>query len=257
MSRSIKIALLILSSLLIIALGWWRYWNAEKAKSTHFGISFDRSESTRIGCDCIAYLARRAMSAPEITRQSTLTVLASGNQATANEPVPVTQYQLPILRKVMDGRASIHKRQIEIINDLNVRCKNVPHSDRSPILFTVMRSLENLRKQGCDSHSACTLFVVSDGEELVDQNLKQAIRGRGQPGKGATLLENAGIRIIFVGVAETNGLMKSADHSARQFTQARDQERAWRLQDAWRARFTQPDLVRFEPFCATADEISK
>lgn len=257
MNRILKITLLVFCCLAMIAVGRWRYQTAEKAKSAHFGIAFDRSESTRSGCDCIARLARRVMSSPGITPQSTLTVLAIGNQATANEPVAVAQYQLPVLRKVIDGRESVNSRQAEILNDLTARCEKVATSDRSPILFTVMRGLEGLHNQGCGSGSACTLFVVSDGEELVDQSLKQAINGQKQQGKDAPPLDNADIRIIFVGVAETNGLMKSADHGARQFTRPRDLERARRLQEAWRARFTQPDLVRFEPYCTSVEELSK
>lgn len=62
-------------------------------------------------------------------------------------------------------------------------------------------------------------------------------------------LDNEGIMVTFCGFAETVGLF--VDPSGREIrrTVARDPHRDDRLQAVWRALFTRPELVSFQPYC--------
>lgn len=251
MTRSVKIIVSILVSFLAITLLWWRY--ESYSKTAHFVAAYDRSDSKSKDCPCMRSVAERAMATAGITNQSTFTVLATGDEATANEPVLIAQYQLPISRHLTEDPNAVNQHQVEILSDLATKCDQTAPTHRSPILLTISRSIEVLHTKGCDKDSRCVLYVISDGEELVDKSLKQVINGQTNNAQSAQQLNNEGIRIIFVGIAETKGSMQGKN----QFTRVRDPQRARHLQDAWRAQFSAPDLVSFEPFCQSSNTISK
>ena len=248
MNTKLKIAVVALACALLIAFGWWRYSIAGKVVQT--AIVFDISRSERNRCSCLTALAERALGAPGISVASTLTVFRTGDRATANEPLLLAQYQMPAHRKITEGKQITNQRREEILQDLKARCEKLTPTDRSPVFYAVKRTTEHLQSLGCGNGSACLLYVLSDGEELTEPGIKEALAGRKLGAALPATIPNEGVHILFIGLAQTLGIEPGLGKYARQLTKDRDPQRADRLQEVWTERFTVKSLVSFEPFCA-------
>lgn len=228
----------------------WRVHAVRTQDAPHFEIVEDPSLSHEQGCASLLGLAEQALHAEGVSRNSTLTVLVLGDQATANEPWRLGTYAIPMTRKVLEGRTANRRRRQDVLHDIGNRCQAVRPTNISPIFLGVKQAMADLRAQGCSATSHCELFVDSDLEENVETSIKKSINNHGG---GTRILpspiNNAGINVAFCGLAVTAG--RIVDPSGREIRKAspRNSRRDHRLRQTWLSLFTKPEAVRFEPYC--------
>lgn len=211
----------------------------------------DTSRSAGEHCDCLNTVTLRVLRQSSTTKGATFSVMRTGDEASALEPVLVAEYTLPATRQVIERNQTIEAARARLLQDLRERCQQFKATNRSPIFKAVTRGVAHLRAKGCGPGSDCVLYVASDLEELTEKRIRQAMKSA-TPLERTALpapLDNAGIRIVFLGVAQTIGTGATTSHQPQQFTPARSPEQIRRVEEVWRRLFTQPALVSFEPFC--------
>lgn len=250
MNDKLKILLIAPAVICLTAFVWWRYDAAKNKHTAHGVIIRDRSGSSLNGCDCTASLADRLIALPGMGERSTLTILATGNQASMYEPVFVAKHELPQNRSVIEGRADYVQKTKKIVADVRAECERITPTEVSPVFFAIKRGIEQLRSAGCGSGANCFLFIQSDGEETIHAEIKKALSSSAR-GEGASpaQIDNDHIRVVFSGVAEIAATSKSAGRKAETAAKARDPRRADRLRRVWTGMFTRPELISFEPYC--------
>lgn len=254
MSSIVKITLALLASAAALAAGIYHYKTSATVQTVHAVIARDRSDSVLSDCGCTEALLKKALAAPNMTKASTVTVVASGDESTADEPVLVGSFNVPTTRRVIEGRDATHRKQETLLADLKTKCEALPVTKRSPIVLLIRRGVERLRQLGCNSATpGCAVWVQTDGEETAEAQLKQLLDGSrpNRQGGAMPMIDNTGIDIVFYGLSQTVGEREMADGRRRQFTHERDSRRAERIGNGWLSVFTDPGRVRFEPFCPT------
>jgi hypothetical protein len=195
-------------------------------------------------------LAKRALESPHVSEGSTLSVTITGDETTANEPLLLARYKIPVSRRVLDGRSTTARQVEEKLADLNVKCGKVAQTKKSPIFLAVKRAVEELRSTGCNAHSHCAVYVETDLEESADTQIRAALNSVTQAKQVLPApINNEGIDVVIYGIAETNGLKNDETGKTRSFTRVRDSKRVDRLREVWSGLFTNPELVIFEPHC--------
>jgi hypothetical protein len=235
----------------------WRVHAVKTQVTPHFEIVEDFSLSHARGCDSLVGLAERVLNTQSVTRNSTLTVLAVGDQTTADEPWRLARYSIPRDDKVLEGRTEKLRRQQDLLRDLRNRCRAARRTTISPIFLGVKQAIADLRAQGCSGTSHCELFVDSDLEENVETSIKKSLNN--PSGGTRTLpppLNNDGIDVTFCGLAVTAG--RIVDPSGREIRKVhpRDPGRDDRLRQIWRSLFSRREAVRFEPYCPTPSDLA-
>jgi hypothetical protein len=244
-----KIAAYVLIAVGTIGFGFWRWEVVGRARPAHCALVWDRSESMAIGSESVAASARHALQSPYLGKGSRLTVIATGDASSASEPIVVASYDVPVNRRVLEGRGAALDRREELLDDLKKKCEAVPRTKSSPIYLAVKRAIEELKAEGCDSNSNCVARVQTDLEENVNLQIKNALDGR--TGAGGSLpapIDNEGIDVVISGIAETVGTSKGSDGVVRRLTNDRDQQRSDRIIEVWRKLFTSPARVTFQPY---------
>ncbi|MDA2937070.1 hypothetical protein MYX75_02250 [Acidobacteria bacterium AH-259-A15] len=226
----------------------WRYRASQDGPIVQSVEIVDRSLSVTNLPAAVVALGRRAFDLPGMRRGSTLTVMATGDEATANEPLLVARYEVPISRRALEDKRAEEVRKEDVLTDLAARWNKLGRTERSPIFLAVKRGVEQLRSSGCTPQSACYLFIKTDGEELLEPGIKNALRGS-EKGPLPEPIGNEGVKIVFCGLSETTGSTTKGDKKL-QYTQVRDAKYVDRLRKVWSALFTNPDLVSFEPYCS-------
>src|SRR6185503_15550411 len=95
-----------------------------------------------------------------------VTVIASGSDASADEPTLVNTYNVPSTRKVVEGSKATQRKQESLLADLSAKCESLPATKRSPIALLVRRGLERLQHGGCGPQlPGCELTLQTDAEE--------------------------------------------------------------------------------------------
>src|SRR6185503_9092989 len=145
-----KVVVVLVLSVGIFGLGFWRWKAAGKTRPAHCVVVFDRSKSIASGWECTVQLARYALNSPYLGRNSTLTVTATGDASTANEPIFVASYEVPVLRRVLEGRNTTASKREELLADLKAKCELPCRTKTSPIYLAIKRAVEQLRAAGCD-----------------------------------------------------------------------------------------------------------
>ncbi len=228
------VALWIIASAAVLAFGLWRYRKPPLLRA-EVVLVYDRSDSMPQDCDSVVALGQRALSLPSVRENSTLTFFATGDQSTHFEPVLVASYSLPVTRLVTEGNKRLADRQQAFLEDLRKRCAALPPTAVSPIVQAINRALAHLTSLG-DEKSVRYLIVRSDLEETTDAAVKRALaQGASAPTRAPTL-DNAGVNIVLCGSAELTG--PDYRHSSE------------RIKEVWTGLFTQPDQLRFEPYCS-------
>ncbi len=211
----------------------------------------DRSDSVFSDCTCTTALARHALRERGLAKGSMLTIIATGDQATADEPVLVADYNVPSTRTAIEGRNATARKQQELLTDLQTKCEQLPMTNRSPIVLSAKRAVERLRAAGCQTGSGCFVVIQSDGEETSEPTVKQLLAS--QPGSSKTsassLIDNDGIDIVFYGLSDTKGEELTSGGRRQRVTRTRDASGADRLRAVWLSLFTHRERVSFEPFC--------
>ena len=225
----------------------WRYLTFHNLTLSQVVEVLDRSESvTELDRGAQAML-RRSLELSGMRKGSSVTVLATGDATTANEPVLMVRYEVPVSRQALERKAAALACKEEIIGDLAARLKNLRRTRVSPIFIAVKRGVEQLRARGCTPDTPCYLFVKTDGEELADPGIREALRGRASKGKLPALIHNEGIKVIFCGISETAGEVGEGGIK-QSYTQIREAGLD-RVRDVWMRLFASPEAVSFEPFC--------
>jgi hypothetical protein len=232
----------------------WRYQAHGQIKPAHAVEVLDRSDSvTELERGAVSIL-RRALDLPGLNKGSTFIALTTGDASTACEPMLVAEYEAPISKKFIEGKAAEDARKKQMICDLSTRVKSLKRTRVSPIFVAVKRGVEQLRAKGCTPESDCYLFIKTDGEELTESAIKNALRGKANKDKLPAPIENQGIRVVFCGLSETLGELNEGA-GKRSLTQAHDHKRLDRIREVWSSLFTDQEIVSFEPFSGLAEEI--
>lgn len=251
MTMTMKPALLILLGLTTITtFGYWRYSAAAKPHAAaQFALIQDPSDSIQADCSRVVGLAERALAMPDTQEGSTITLLALGSPATANEAQMLGEFQVPVIRRVIEGQRAAAREKQALLSGLQNRCAEVQQTRVSPIFQALKRGVEYLHSVGTPGDSRY-LFVQTDGEETENEQIKKALNGaRGAGRHLPPPIQNAGVRVTFCGLAETVGATVGNDNKISQKTRNRDPARADRLREVWGKVFTNPELVTFEPYC--------
>jgi hypothetical protein len=229
--------------------GWRTYVRANHATS-HFEIVVDASLSHADGCESLVGLAEQSLKANGASQDATLTILVLGDTSTANEPWRMGQYSFPVTNKVIEGKTASTRRQAELFSDIQSKCEAIRRTSVSPIFLGVKQAVADLRAHGCTAASHCRVFVDSDLGENTEISIKEALnRARNTKLALPTPLDNQGIEVSFCGLAVTAGRIVSPSGKEIQRALPRDQGHDDRLQQVWRSLFTQPNLIKFEPYC--------
>jgi hypothetical protein len=226
----------------------WRYHTAGTFNEyVHFGILIDRSLSPDQKACATTFLHERLAQA-NFTSGGTITLLATGDQSTQNEPMLVSSYKLMKSQRVILGKRDNMRQRTKVLNDLEGQLKGLQASEEEPIYLAISRAVERLRKSDERIDSKFYLYVMTDGEESVESKIKRALQARrGEKITLPTPIDNAGIETIFCGLAETgSALSSSKTHGNLKTSEPRDIDQ---LRRVWAGLFTHPELVNFASCC--------
>jgi len=226
----------------------WRIFAAH-VSVVHIVDVHDISRSHFQGCQVFGDLAQDAASTAGLSSESTLTILVTGDKATANEPIKIAQYDSLKSSRAVEGKNAYTKRLHDMLQDVELKCTALKPTDRSPILLAVRQGLAVLHSEGCRRNSQCVLNVDTDGQENADKWLQKALNSpNANQTTALSKLDNDGIRVRFCGTASTAGqLLDAESREVRNIT--RDFGGDERLRLAWTGLFANPGQVLLEPFC--------
>lgn len=226
----------------------WRLLAAQHTSVVHIVDVHDISRSHFQGCGVFEALARDAVQAPGLSSKSTLTILASGNKSTANEPVAIARYDDLKSTRAVEGTNAEAKRLQARLQDIEQKCNTLAPTDRSPIILAIQQGLAVLHSKGCTRQSQCVLNVDTDGQENADRSMHTELDTRNAHHSPALpSLDNDGTDVRFCGLASTAGrlLLESGEvRSVTRHASGDDQ-----LRRVWTGLFTNPNRVHFAPFC--------
>jgi len=252
MNNIVKVTIAILASAVALAVGVHHYKTSARVEPAHMTIARDRSDSILSDCGCTEALMSKALGAPNMGLGSTVTVIASGDETTADEPVLVAAFDVPTTRNVIEGRNGKNRKQEALLPELRTKCEALPVTKRSPIALLIRRGIERLRHSGCGPATiGCAVWVQTDGEETADVQLRKLFDGRRQSKQNAAgpLIDNDGVDIVFYGLSQTIGEREFGSGYRLRLTPERNIRRADILRQGWLAAFNDPSRVKFEPFC--------
>jgi len=213
-------------------------------RPAHVVLLGDRSGSVEKVRESIMGLAEISLSLPGIKKGSHLAIHTTGGVETAMEPNNIAFLSFPQIKKVMEGHNMKARNEVFLKNVEASLVKVSSPSSRTPLYIAVRRATETLRGLGCESDPSslappCHLFIISDCEENVEKLVKRAIRGSSEAKfPDEMIIDNSNIEVHFCGLSYTN------DDSP-----ARDSARITNLENTWKALFSHPENVSFEPFC--------
>ncbi len=249
MKTLVLISVALITTLGAGAAGLYFYYKEGFSAPAPSGVEIrDRSDSVVSDCACTTALARHALRERGLVKGSMLTIVATGDLATADEPLLIADYTVPSTRTAIEGRNATERKQQELLKDLQSKCEQIPKTSRSPIMLAVKRAVERLRASGCRNGSGCFIAIQSDGEESSESTVKQLLTSNKKP-PSFSLIDNAGIDIVFYGLSDTRGEELTTSGHRLTMTRTRDAKRVDRLQAVWLSLFTHPERVSFEPFC--------
>lgn len=222
---------------------WWRLYAVTRgAPPAQAAIVFDSSKSGTVGCAQAGAVAIRLSSAPHYSPKSRVALILLGDRSNGYAGRLAGVFDIPVSTRVMEGKEAQRRRQNELAESVEKACAAAPKADRSPILSAVESAFAHLRSAGCGSGTHCTLFLVTDGEENVNPDLRAALTGSKAALKKTTgRIDNNGISVSICGLAQTRSA--SPERVTRSFTPED------RLRTVWTAVFTAPNLVSTAPYC--------
>ncbi len=106
------VAFVLVSLCAATVFGYWRYKANHVSRSVaQVVILRDASDSIPSGCDRIVNLAERALGMPEVGDGTTITMLSTGEESTANEPRLLGRFQVPQIRRVIEGQLLMERQR--------------------------------------------------------------------------------------------------------------------------------------------------
>lgn len=231
--------------------GYWRYQvGAQGRPVAQFEFIQDPSDSIPTDCGRTVGLVDRALAMSETGEGSSVSLFALGDETTANEPRWLGQFEVPVIRRVIEGQRAATRARQELLANVKSRCAEVKQTRKSPIFEGLKRGVEHLQSVGAAADSRY-LFIQTDGEETENMLIKQALNGSSQAKfRLPSPIRNKGIHVTFCGLAETIGTTTDSDKRLHHKSKQRDDQRADRLREVWAKLFTNPELVSFEPYCS-------
>jgi hypothetical protein len=239
----------------VITFGVWRYDKyRHTAPPLKAALVRDRSDSTLSGCSELAAMGNELLVSLPFGEGSTIAVMVTGDDSTASEPVLLDVLEVPITKRVTEGRSIIAQKQQALLGRIKERCKEAGETKQSPIYLAIRRAVEYLRAQGCDGRTKCKVFVQSDLEELSEKSIKQLLTEptrrdqKTQTPLLPTPIDNVGIDLMICGLSETAG-DSPIEGKKRTLTPKHDAQRADRIRAVWEKLFTDAKRVGFNSFC--------
>lgn len=215
---------------------------------THIVIVSDRSGSAFSGgdsrCDIIVGLASEVMSRSGVDSRSTLTVLATGDAKSGDNPLVVmAPTPIPILHHSLEAPEMVQEARERMLVAVRAACESRGElSKTSPIALSVVLGIQQLRSQGCVPDGRCLLLVQSDLSETQDEAMTSAINHEGSvtphtAGFGSQV-DSRGIEIRLCGLGEGNkySAQNSVEHSQRTIA-------------AWSSLLRSAASLTFQPIC--------
>jgi hypothetical protein len=244
-----------LVSLAVVAFAGWRVYAMKREPVNHFAILEDPSLSYTGRCQATVGSAEHILRGPRVSRGSKLILLVLGDSRTANEPRELGKYDMPISSKVIEGRKANERRQQALLQEISNKCRSIGSTSLSPIFIGVRQAIADLRGEGCTEISHCELWVSSDLEENVEAGIKGRLSRTPRQGPLPAALDNNGIDVTFCGYATTAGqTAHPRGREVRRFT-GRSSARDDRLQGVWTSLLTNPERVRFQPYCPSPSSL--
>jgi len=196
-------------------------------------ILLDRSQSMQSPCVDLPGTVERVLKILSTRPGSTFSVLVSGDVLSANQPVLLFDNLSVATQRVMRNQKRRLQDESDLIQKITAGCNSQPSPARTPIYLDIQQTLAHLHAND-GAFVEKQLFVLSDLHETAEPRLNKALR---QP-VGARVpspapLNNAAINVVICGYAET----RDRRHLA-----------PTRIVEVWTRFFSNPDLVRFEPF---------
>jgi hypothetical protein len=237
-----------LASASTFAFLYWRQ-NACHTVQSYRACLLDRSGSVTQQQRGFEAIIKQGLDEPGIHKGATITAMATGDDSTANEPILIGKYEIPVSNRALEGKQGQSVRLDKVFSELRDKAGRLKPTQSSPIYQGVIRAVESLRANGCTENSNCYLFIKTDGEELIEPNIRQALRGKISKEKFPKPIDNRGIKVLFCGLSETLGNKNEAGVSyALRYASRLDRRR-----DVWTALFSNPEIVSFEPFCKACE----
>lgn len=246
MSYNLKVIAAVLSlfvTIIIVVIARQMFRSANVV--THAAVVIDRSMSVRSDSACTETLIRKALGRANGATAAKLSVITTGDNATADEPLLLAEYTVPTNRMVIEGRGAAARKTDEIIRDLQSKLVGIKRTTSTPIFIAIKGAIEHLRQDGCDTKSRCVLLVQSDLQETEESGLKAALAGF-QTKRLPEPINNQGIAVAMFGISETNG-PESRGQTSRAVD--RDAQTEDRIRSVWTRLFTDKNSVTFDGLC--------
>ena len=197
-------------------------------------IVIDSSTSLRSACSSTVGIAEKLLSRTLEYAGAALqiTLIVTGDTKTGHEPQLAQELSFASTGRVIEGRRRLEEEKTKFLQTIQQKCEATRSTEESPIFVSVRRAVEDMRTKG-----GTELYIITDLEENIDQQIKQALRQR----VGAKSLLPAKIQsqsfttITFCGYAEVNGHLPRNTFTGD------------RLREVWSELFT--SSVDFAPFC--------
>jgi hypothetical protein len=168
------------------------------------------------------------------------TVLVTGTEETAYEPVRIFSTPIPARRALMEGKSKTQKQIRELREVLQKELARWDSSAPvSPIMRAFARGVEELRGSGCDTGANCNLVIRSDGLDNVDDYFTRSIaKGRSSPKWAPQKIDLRGINSVWCGTAELSRNNAPTKGIKPEF-----------VLSLIKAYLKNPDELVFQPFC--------
>lgn len=250
----------ILTPVIIFAILAFFAWRSVASIHTpavkHTVIVLDFSKSVQGRCDSLAGILVQLVNSPDLKAGESVTVFASGDSKTANEPrLLAAQSEIPIQRRVIEGSKAVLRERQGLVESWREKCTQTAETEVTAIYLAVARGLETLRVKGCGAAAPCQLWVITDAEENMEPSLTQILsaKPKTKPSVPSSKLDNAGITVNFCGLSETLGVDNDTGTKSRKtkrrLTPDRASARTEQLRAAWQSAFSDNTSVVFSPFC--------
>ncbi len=229
-----RYAIPVATSVAVLLFGGFVWWRHEEVKDApppaHIAVVVDASDSMRTGCADDLEAIRGAMGSRGIKRNSTLTLIRTGDASTKEEPQFVFAERIPLLNSndPFGGQRKLENETSGFFARTEASCNAIARTKHSPIIKGVRRGLAHLKSLGCLRGAGCMLIVHSDLQDNDELNSARNRRAASGPA-----LDNTGINVVLCGYTET-----VEDGSVMQMD---------RLLATWQKLFVEP--IKEAPFC--------
>ena len=262
MKTTTKIAVaagLLITTVGLVGFGTWRYRISRGAAAAAQAVIVrDRSDSQLGGCDGVAGMTRELIDSFPFGTGSQVGLMITGDAATAGEPVLVVALDVPVSKRVTEGKGMVVERQQALVEKFKQGCRNAGQTSQSPVYLSIRRAVEYLRAHGCDGRNRCVVYVQSDLEELSEKGIRDYVDRSARTDARyrvslPTQIDNSGIEVKICGLSETAGAAEVAG-KRKTLTPQHDARRVDVLTDVWRQLFSDPSRVAFNSHCPKANE---